>query len=31
MSSIAHANCYIVLEQDAEDVQTGENIQIQLF
>ena len=31
MSSIAHANCYIVLEQDAEDVQTGENVKIQLF
>jgi molybdopterin molybdotransferase len=31
MSSIANANCYIVLEQDAEDVQQGEAVSIQLF
>lgn len=31
MSSIANANCYMVLEQDAEDVQVGESVHIQLF
>ena len=31
MSSIANANCYIVLEQDASDVQQGEAVNIQLF
>jgi molybdopterin molybdotransferase len=31
MSSIANANCYMVLEQDAEDVQVGENVNIQPF
>lgn len=31
MSSIANANCYIVLEQDAGDVQQGENVNIQPF
>jgi molybdopterin molybdotransferase len=31
MSSIANANCYMVLEQDAEDVQVGESVNIQPF
>ena len=31
MSSIAHANCYMVLEQDAGDVQQGEAVNIQPF
>ena len=31
MSSIANANCYIVLEQDAKDVQVSENVNIQPF
>jgi molybdopterin molybdotransferase len=31
MSSIANANCYMVLEQDAEDVQVAENVNIQPF
>ena len=31
MSSIANANCYMVLKQDAEDVQQGEVVNIQLF
>jgi molybdopterin molybdotransferase len=31
MSSIANANCYMVLEQDAEDVQQGEAVNIQPF
>ena len=31
MSSIANANCYIVLEQDEGDVEAGENVNIQLF
>jgi molybdopterin molybdotransferase len=31
MSSIAHANCYMVLEQDADDVQQGEAVNIQPF
>jgi molybdopterin molybdotransferase len=31
MSSIANANCYMVLEQDAGDVQMGEAVNIQLF
>ena len=31
MSSIANANCYMVLEQDSEDVQQGEAVNIQPF
>ena len=31
MSSIANANCYMVLEQDAGDVQQGENVNIRPF
>jgi molybdopterin molybdotransferase len=31
MSSIANANCYMVLEQDAEDVQQSEAVNIQPF
>ncbi|PKG96736.1 gephyrin-like molybdotransferase Glp [Paraglaciecola sp. MB-3u-78] len=31
MSSIANANCYMVLEQDTGDVQVGENVNIQPF
>ena len=31
MSSIAHANCYIILEQDIGDVQEGETVNIQPF
>ncbi|MBL4631942.1 MAG: molybdopterin molybdenumtransferase MoeA, partial [Paraglaciecola sp.] len=31
MSSIANANCYMVLEQDAGDVQQGESVNIQPF
>lgn len=31
MSSIANANCYLVLEQDTGDVQAGENVNIQPF
>lgn len=31
MSSIANANCYMVLEQDAGDVQVGESVKIQTF
>ena len=31
MSSIANANCYMVLEQDAGDVQQGEAVNIQPF
>jgi molybdopterin molybdotransferase len=31
MSSIANANCYMVLEQDSEDVQQGEVVNIQPF
>lgn len=31
MSSIANANCYMVLEQEAEDVQQGEAVNIQPF
>jgi molybdopterin molybdotransferase len=31
MSSIAHANCYMVLEQNADDVQQGEAVNIQPF
>jgi len=31
MSSIAHANCYMILEQDTEDVQEGEAVNIQPF
>ncbi|MFT4809848.1 MAG: molybdopterin molybdotransferase [Paraglaciecola sp.] len=31
MSSIANANCYMVLEQDAEDIQQGEAVNIQPF
>ncbi|WP_339723260.1 molybdopterin molybdotransferase MoeA [uncultured Paraglaciecola sp.] len=31
MSSIANANCYMVLEQDAADVQEGESVNIQPF
>ena len=31
MSSIANANCYMALEQDAGDVQEGDNINIQPF
>ena len=31
MSSIAHANCYMVLEQNADDVQHGEAVNIQPF
>jgi molybdopterin molybdotransferase len=31
MSSIANANCYIVLEQGEGDVEAGENVNIQLF
>jgi molybdopterin molybdotransferase len=31
MSSIAHANCYMILEQDTGDVQEGEAVNIQPF
>ena len=31
MSSIANANCYMVLEQDAKDIQKGEAVNIQPF
>jgi molybdopterin molybdotransferase len=31
MSSIAHANCYMVLDQDAGDIQLGETVNIQPF
>jgi molybdopterin molybdotransferase len=31
MSSIAHANCYMVLEQQAGDVRLGESVNIQPF
>ncbi len=31
MSSIANANCYMVLEQDAGDIQQGETVNIQPF
>jgi molybdopterin molybdotransferase len=31
MSSITNANCYMALEQDAGDVQEGDNINIQPF
>jgi molybdopterin molybdotransferase len=31
MSSIANANCYMVLDQDAGDVQVGESVNIQPF
>jgi molybdopterin molybdotransferase len=31
MSSIANANCYIVLEQEAGDVKMGDNVNIQPF
>jgi molybdopterin molybdotransferase len=31
MSSIANANCYMVLEQDVADIQVGESVNIQPF
>lgn len=31
MSSIANANCYIILEKDSEDVPTGSQVKIQPF